>query len=254
MAPRQISTQHVTVTCAVCGRSLLRGERSDVFLHAGERRHVCELCTPRAVHEGWIREGADAAPGRARGWSRGSGVSLLERLRQRRRDEDVELLVPEGAEGLIEAMDEDPYALPPDEHHVSAHAPQTVDHLLPQEPLLYREERLVHAIPTNADMKNARAIELFNVSQHPRTISGVSRTLGAPLISVRPSLTEGSIVTVVVAWELSWYRFEVDLADEIAGVRQTAQGAELGELQEPDRTPNAVMDEHGLLHGVVPPA
>ena len=134
------------------------------------------------------------------------------------------------------------------------HAPSPLDNLLPQEPLLYREERLVHAIPTNADMKVARAIELFNVSQHPRTISGVSRTLGAPLISVRPSLTEGSIVTVVVAWELSWYRFEIDLADEIAGVRQTAQGSELAELEEPDRTPNAVMDEHGVLHGVVPPA
>ena len=57
---------------------------------------VCELCTPRAVHEGWIREGADAAPGRVRGWSRGGGAGFLERLRQRRRDEDVELLRARG--------------------------------------------------------------------------------------------------------------------------------------------------------------
>ncbi len=254
VAPRQISTTHATITCTVCGRSLLRGERSDVFLHAGERRQVCELCTPRAVHEGWIREGADAAPGRARGWSRGSGVGFLERLRQRRRDENVELLVPRGAEGLIEAIDEDPYAVPPPDMAPEPAPRPVADHRLPEEPLMYREDRLVHAIPTNADMKVARAIELFNVSQHCRTISGVSRTLGAPLISVRPSLTEGSIVTVVVAWDLSWYRFEIDLADEVAGVRQTAQGAELGELEDVDRAPNAVVDEHGLLHGVVPPA
>lgn len=245
---------HATITCAVCGRSLLRGERVDVFLHAGERRQVCELCTPRAVNEGWIREGADAAPGRARGWSRASGVSILERLRQRRREEDFELLVPEGAERLIEAIDEDPYAVPPPDMAPSASVDPASAHPYLDEPLMYREDRFVHAIPTNADMKVARAIELFNVSQHCRTISGVSRTLGAPLVSVRPSLTEGSIVTVVVAWDLSWYRFEIDLADEVAGVRQTGQGAELGDLEETDRTPNAVVDEHGLLHGVVPPA
>lgn len=215
---------------------------------------MCELCTPRAVHEGWIREGADAAPGRVRGWSRGAGVSFLDRLRQRRREENVELLVPEGAEGLIEVYDEDPYAVPPPGMEPEREVAPVFDHNLPQEPLIYREDRLVHAIPTNADMKVARAIELFNVSQHCRTISGVSRTLGAPLISVRPSLTEGSIVTVVVAWDLSWYRFEIDLADEVAGVRQTAQGAELGELDDADRAPNAVVDEHGLLHGVAPPA
>ena len=125
---------------------------------------------------------------------------------------------------------------------------------MPAEPPIYREDRLVHAIPTNADMKVARAIELFNASQHPRTVSGLSRTLGAPLVSVRPSLTEGSIVTVVVGWELSWYRFEIDLADEAAGVRRTGQGAELGELDEADRSPNAVVDEHGVLHGIAQPA
>ena len=71
MAPRQINTMHEPVACAVCLRTLLRGENPSVFLHAGERRMVCELCVPRAVHEGWIREGADQAPGRAtRGWSR----------------------------------------------------------------------------------------------------------------------------------------------------------------------------------------
>ncbi len=250
MVPRQINTMQEPMQCAVCGRTLLRGEHPDVFLHAGERRLVCELCTPRAVHEGWIREGADAAPGRARtGWSRrGTGTSFMDRIRARRSDGDPELLVPEEAEGLLEVMD-DEYVYepqPPPEPAEPAHPYE--------EPPLYREVRSVHAIPTNADMKAVRAIELFNASQHCRTISGVARTLGAPLVSVRPSLTEGSIVTIVIAWELSWYRFEVDLADEIAGVRATGKGYELDQLDPEDRTPNAIADEHGELHAAVQPA
>ena len=31
-------------------------------------------------------------------------------------------------------------------------------------------------------------------------------------------------------WELSWYRFEIDLSDEAGGVRRDAQGDELSEL------------------------
>ena len=245
---------HEPVPCAICQRTILRGESPDVFLHGGRRAVVCELCVPRAVHEGWIREGADAAPGRAtRGWSRrGSGRSLMERLRARRPGE-AELLVPEEAEGLLEAM-EDPeyeYELEPEQ---PAEPARSVDVFATDEPPMYREDRFVHAIPTNADMKVVRAIELFNASTHCRIISGVARTLGAPLVIVRPSATEGSIVTIVIAWELSWYRFEVDLADEAAGVRATGQGTELEELDEEDRAPNAIADEFGALHAAVQPA
>jgi hypothetical protein len=243
---------HEPVSCAICQRTILRGESPDVFLHGGRRAMVCELCAPRAVHEGWIREGADAAPGRVtRGWARrGSGRSLLERLRARRPGE-AELLVPEEAEGLLEAMDEPEYVL--QDTHAVEPLPRSSDGL-GDDPPMYREDRFVHAIPTNADMKIVRAIELFNGSQHCRTISGVARTLGAPLVIVRPSATEGSIVTIVIAWELSWYRFEVDLADEAAGVRATGQGTELEELDDEDRAPNAIADEFGALHAAVQPA
>ena len=243
---------HEPVQCAVCQRTILRGETPDVFLHGGRRAVVCELCAPRAVHEGWIREGADAAPGRVtRGWSRGSGRSLFDRLRARRPGE-AELLVPQEAEGLLEAMEEPEYEYEPEPEPAAEAAPRRDG--LPEEPPMYREDRFVHAIPTNADMKVVRAIDLFNASPHCRTISGVARTLGAPLVSVRPSATEGSIVTIVIAWELSWYRYEIDLADEAAGVRSTGQGAELGELDEADRSPNAIADEFGALHAAVQPA
>ena len=52
---------------------------------------------------------------------------------------------------------------------------------------------------------------------------------------------------IVVAWELCWYRYEVDLDDEDAEVRVLAQGTELGEIAHEDRQVNAVVDEHGAL-------
>ena len=40
------------------------------------------------------------------------------------------------------------------------------------------------------------------------------------------------MVQIVVAWELCWYRYEVDLAEEGAnGVRAAGQGYELTELE-----------------------
>lgn len=244
---------HTPTPCAVCGRTLLRGERPDVFLHAGERCMVCELCTPRAVADGWIREGADSASTTANGWMRrGTAASTIAaRWRRRGRTDQAELLVPQEAEGLLEQPDEPTvyeYEVPPPD--MAPAAPRMTES---SEPLLYREDRFVHAIPTNADMKVVRGIELFNASQHCRTIAGVSRSLGAPLVSVRPSPTEGSIVWIFVAWELSWYQFEVDLADEAAGVRMVERGSELDELDPQDRVPNAIADEFGALHAAVAP-
>jgi hypothetical protein len=132
-------------------------------------------------------------------------------------------------------------------------APEPVPEPVPEAPPQTEAQpdfgpRTVHAIPTNADLKVARAVELFNVSTHPRTVMGVSRSLGAPVVAVRPSATEGSVVTIVVAWELSWYRYEVDLGTEAAGVRVTEQGSELSELDTPDQTANAAADDSGQLH------
>ena len=56
MATRTIVTSQPDVECDVCERRLLRGEQPDVFIAAGRRRIVCELCAPRAAHEGWLRE------------------------------------------------------------------------------------------------------------------------------------------------------------------------------------------------------
>jgi hypothetical protein len=110
-----------------------------------------------------------------------------------------------------------------------------------------RESRNVRAVPTNADLKMARALDVFNASAHPRRVAGVARSLGAPAVTVLPSETEGSIVSIVVGWELCWYRYEVDLADEASGVQVTGQGAELTELTAEELTANAAADERGRL-------
>jgi hypothetical protein len=221
------------VSCDVCGRTLLRGENADVFLHGGQRRMVCELCTPRAAHEGWIREGMDDARVRDSGDRRSR--SILGRLRTRLAEVPPAEEAGPAAEPVYEAPAPEPEPVAPE------YVPEPV---VLDEP----EVRSVHAVPTNADLKIARAVELFNSSEHPRTVSGVSRSLAAPVVAVRPSPTEGSVVTIVVAWELSWYRYEVDLGNEAAGVRVTEQGSELSELDADDQTANAAADEAGRLH------
>ena len=240
MTRKAITTSHAVVSCDVCGRTLLRGEHADVFLHGGQRRMVCELCTPRAAHEGWIREGLDDARVRDSGDRRSR--SLLGRLRNRL----AEVPEHEGegppAEPYEPVHEAPPPPLPEPE-------PEPEPEYVPDPVVLEEPEvRSIHAVPTNADLKVARAVELFNGSEHPRTVSGVSRSLGAPIVAVRPSATEGSVVTIVVAWELSWYRYEVDLGNEAAGVRVTEQGSELSELDSDDQTANAAADETGRLH------
>lgn len=261
MARKAIQTNAPVVSCDICGRTLLRGENADLFLHGGSRRTVCELCTARAVHEGWIREGIDSVTGR-RG-ERPGARSLLGRLRSRRverapdepevRESEAEP-VPRYDPATYDPEFYDPAAVaesvPVVEHPADPEPAAPVQHVPPPVDDRPREhaERRVSAVPTNAERKVTRALEVFNASPHTRTVAGVARSLGAPMVVARPSETEGSVVTIVVGWELSWYRYELDLADEAAGVRLTGQGGELAELSSEDQLANASADERGELH------
>jgi hypothetical protein len=248
---KSITTSREAVPCDVCGRTLLRGEHADPFIANGSRRMVCELCTARAANEGWIREGADNTLGVRRNGPRG-GRSLIERLIPRRDGAARPVaVVPAGRppSTKVTRVDAGARTRPARgaENGAGAEAAAPLEPGPAADPQAPREPRHVHAVPTNADLKMARALEVFNVSAHPRRIAGVARSLGVPYVSVLPSETEGAIVSIVVAWELCWYRYEVDLADEAAGVRVTAQGAELSELTEAERVPNAAADERGRL-------
>ena len=73
----------------MCGRTLLRGERAEIYLTGGSRRSVCELCTSRALHGGWVREGTVPDYGESSDRSE-RRRSLLGRRRRGRRAEVVE--------------------------------------------------------------------------------------------------------------------------------------------------------------------
>ncbi|HEV2785591.1 MAG TPA: hypothetical protein VGV67_04325 [Solirubrobacteraceae bacterium] len=260
MERKSITTSRAVVACDVCGRTLLRGEHADAFIANGSRRMVCELCTARAANEGWIREGADNALGvRGRNGQRGGPRSLLGRLKPHRREPPpVELPYRRRISSNVDRIDsasraraaraaEDEAALPAGTPGEPAPAAATLPVAADEPHRPSREPRHVRAVPTNADLKMARALDVFNRSAHPRRIAGVARSLGTPMVAVLPSEVEGAIVTIVVAWELCWYRYEVDLADEASGVRVSGQGGELSDLSEAEQVANAAADEHGRL-------
>ncbi len=266
MSTRAIRTSTTQAACDVCGRTLLRGERAEIYLSGGVRRSVCELCTSRALHGGWVREGevpefdeSSARPDRRR--------SLFGRRRGKRegragrdpRDTGeapaVEEALPINDTPAPEPMfDEEAPAPPPPP---SARPPRRAEPASPSWPAPVsraasrlgggREPRHVRAVPTSIEHKISSAVSLFNDSEHPRTVAGIARSLGLPDVSVHPSDADGSIVHVVVSWELCWYRYEVDLRDEVPTVRGGDRGYELSELSEIERQNNAAADERGRL-------
>ena len=130
--------------------------------------------------------------------------------------------------------------------HFDAPPARPAEQSAPPEPP--RSPRHVRAVPTNAELKMERALDVFNASDHVRTVGGVARSLGPPAVSVRPLADRPSVVAITVMWELSWYRFEVDLSDEGSGVRREGQGAELADLPADEQEVNAAADERGGLH------
>jgi hypothetical protein len=101
--------------------------------------------------------------------------------------------------------------------------------------------------PSSAERQLARALDVFNRGEHPRRVAGVTRSLGSPSVQVAPLAGSESLVALVVAWDLCWYRYRVDLEDEQAGARLAAQGMELEELPDHERVANAAADERGEL-------
>jgi len=234
---KELRAWHEEIVCDVCERTMLKGERAEPYLApGGQRMLVCELCTDRAYAVGWIRESAhDELPAALRRHE--PRRSILSRLRRRIEPAGlgaVEPVAGQGAgDGYADAFEQD--------DGDSAHEP-AVDRpaTRPKDP------RHVRAVPTNAQVKVERAIEVFNDSEHPRTIAGISRSLGEPWVNVTVG-SSPSEVAVVVAWELSWYHYSVDLGAEIDPVTLIAKGVELDELDEWARAWNAAAAADGRL-------
>jgi hypothetical protein len=246
MATRAIVTSQPDVACDVCGRRLLRGEQPEVFLAGGERRTVCELCAPRAMNEGWLREDGNLLMSDSTGpRQQRRGRGLFKRLRWREPLPDTAPVVPPGdGEPQYDFREGSPAApaeavLPAD----SAAGEGVPAAAAEREPSRSRSTRPLPAEPeSGSELEDA--LQAFNAGEHSRRVAGVARSLGAPSVNV--ALADAT-ATIVVAWELCWYRYEVDLGDELAGARVVAQGTELGELAPRERRANALADERGRL-------
>lgn len=280
----------------MCGRTLLRGERAEIYLSGGSRHSVCELCTSRALHGGWVREGTVPNYGQSGDRDERRRSRLLRRRRGRRAEliEAIDAPPPFADEQdaplqPVAPMDGlDPFAPPdaggergstpergaPSERGLASErggAPEWPDpparggrrgrSTRGRRPVPFasrqdgparsdpgpREPRHVHAVPTSVEHRIDAAVELFNRSEHPRTVAGIGRSLGLPDVAVHPTSPTGAVVGVVVCWELCWYRYEVDLSEENPVVRAAGQGYELSELSELERQTNVSADGDGLL-------
>jgi hypothetical protein len=103
------------------------------------------------------------------------------------------------------------------------------------------------SIPQSPNRRIKRAFERFNETDYPSMVAGLIRSLGPPWVSAVTSAATPAEVRITVAWELSWYQWEVDLASDGLAVRELAKGNEVGELDEGDRAWNAHATEEGEL-------
>ncbi|HYX86206.1 MAG TPA: hypothetical protein VE777_14640 [Gaiellales bacterium] len=188
----QIRRNDIETMCAVCGRTMLLGERLVTFHRLdGEDARVCELCIEEADARGWLREGTPTVP--------------LRQLESR----------PRGLKALLGARRARmPAPLEPEE--------------LPEDP-----REAVEA-----------GLELFNESAHPRTVSGIARTLGEPRVSVVQRSARELVVTV--AWDLSWYQYRVDMLGPQPVILHR-RGEEVGEIESRFRSWNATVESDGRV-------
>jgi hypothetical protein len=234
---RQVRAIEEQVACDVCGRTMLKGERTEPYLAPSrERKLVCSLCAPRAQQEGWIRESANPAtpvqpprePERRRRLRRGRRARAAEDSGRSQVDD-----APSNGEEAEPVWPDTEERPPPPRQE--------------RQPRLRRDPRHVRAVPTNAQLKLERALELFNTSEHLRTVTGLARTLGTPQVSASTSGESAAEVVITVAWDISWYQFVVDLSDYNQPVRMETQGQEIEELAEEARNWNTRVEPNGSL-------
>jgi hypothetical protein len=242
---KELRPVHDVVSCDVCGRTILKGEHTEAYIAPGGNRHqVCDLCSARARHHGWIRESsAGDLPARVPRSEPRRGV--LGRLRRRRAPEPVQPPAQEGDAEMAEK--EAAYGAANGAEPAEHEEPQTPAPPPPRPRTRPKDPRHVRAVPSTAGGKVERALDLFNGSDHQRTVAGLARTLGTPFVSVQPDAAQPSQVSLVVAWELSWYRYRVDLGDEGDPVMMLEKGDEIEQIDELLRGWNATLDASGRV-------
>jgi hypothetical protein len=203
--------------CEVCGRTILNGERTREYVSPdGEHRAVCDLCRARVEAAGWVRAEDAQSHSSSRDGEAASG-------RARR-------WLADRAERVRARIEEARNAAEEEEKQMEAR---------PAPPRPVR--------PETPERRLRRAIDEFNGSEHRRTVAGLTKSLGVPRVSAVMPPDAPHEVRLTVAWDLSWYQWEVRLADDPARVRALAKGSELDELRDDDRAWNARVSDDGRL-------
>jgi hypothetical protein len=113
-----------------------------------------------------------------------------------------------------------------------------VDEPVVSEPILRRLSERELAVVEAAD--------LYNGSQHRRTIGGIAKSLGEPRASILPLSGVNRELVITIAWEISWYQYRVSF-DSAQPVRLAERGLELEELEGSVKAWNARVEPDGRL-------
>jgi hypothetical protein len=99
---------------------------------------------------------------------------------------------------------------------------------------------------TDSEAALVEAADLFNASLFRRTIEGVGRALGPPLISIVPLSGVNSELVLTFAWEITWYQYRV-LPEDGQPLRFADRGADISEIEAAFTEWNASLDDSGRV-------
>jgi hypothetical protein len=238
MAVKEVRPHLDPESCSICGRRLLQGEQVNFYVAPdSSRRVVCELCVPRAERVRWVRER--------------EGEEIVQ-LRPARSERAGMLRRVADFFGASEPAEEDDFAggaaRPEQEsrRRTRAERRSARDGAQAEPPEFEPKSRDVLAVPTGPESRLERGLELFNMSQFPRTIAGLSRSLGEPQVSAINGV-DGTAVDIWVGWDLAWYAYRVTLGDPTEPVEQSGRGNDIDELAGEVEHWNAGADGYGRL-------
>jgi hypothetical protein len=99
---------------------------------------------------------------------------------------------------------------------------------------------------TDSEAALVEAADLFNASLFRRTIEGVSKALGAPLVSIVPLSGVNSELVLTFAWEITWYQYRV-LPEAGQPIRLADRGADMSEIEAAFTQWNATLGDDGRV-------
>jgi hypothetical protein len=242
--------------CDVCGRSMLAGERTRTYLTRDrEEREVCDLCLVRAESADWTpRELAGAQRPERR-----EGGGAVRRLFGRARESAATLTRPQPPEEggpeehsekrvrAAETADQNGSEKPRRARRATRRPAAEEDERPRAEPAAAEARPRRRSVPQKPERRIRRAFESFNLSEYKSTVRSLIRSLGGPYVCAVTTNEDPSIVRITVAWELSWYQYEVDITSEAEAVRELGRGDELSQLSAEDQAWNAHAAEDGEL-------